>query len=392
MTANLVLAFGTKAPCLGRMVHGVMPGYCYSDFQMLFVARRLGEHIFPYVHGLYTTGPSGSVFIGHGELEYPVLTGLLVWLAALPVHTATGFFLTNAAVLSPFGLASAWLLARMSGRKALFFAASPAVALYGFINWDLVPVALAVLGVYLWWRQRPYWAATCFAVGGCAKLWPAFFLVPLVAELVWQRDNGRAVRVCGIAAGFVAATNLPFAIINFRGWFAPFAYQAALPISYGTSLWDWDGHALGVGAGNVASSLVVLVGFAVLAVMGWRRADRDGVFPLVQTGAAMVFWYVLTAKDNSPEYVLWMVTFFALVRLKPQLWAQLGLLSLALSVDFISAASWVPAAQFVVACWQGAFLIIAVREVMRAVTVFEPVPTEVVVGARAFGGWRVEAV
>jgi hypothetical protein len=318
---NLGVALATKVPLRG---HGSVggPEYWYSDIRMLFVLRHLAYHVFPYVHGNYITSATGSVFLTRGEVEYPVLTGLFMWLASLPVVSPSAYLLVSAALLAPFGIVCVWLLARMSGARALLFAAAPAVALYGFINWDLISVAFAVGGVYLWWRGRPYLAATSFAVGGCAKLWPAFMLVPLVADLAARGEWRKSLRA-GLVAGSVGlALNLPFAVVNWRGWYAPFAYQAALGLDrrQGMSLWDWYGQGLSPRLTEGLASCTMLAALGVVSVLAWRRAQREGVFPFVQVCAAVPILYILTAKDNSAQYVLWVVPFFALLRLRPALW------------------------------------------------------------------------
>lgn len=374
--AALLVGFGTKAPCLAPWHNGVITRYCYSDIQSLFEQRLLGRHIFPYVHGGYLVSPTGTVFLGRGEIEYPVLTGLFAWVAALPIASHDGFLITNVLMLAPLGLLSALLLARMSGRRALLFAAAPGVVLYGFINWDLLSVGLAVLGIYLWWRQRPYLAALAFAAGGCVKLWPALFLVPLVADLVARGRHTQAWRAGAVAAAFILGVNLPFIVANLKGWYAPFVFQASVRIDApGSTIWDWDGHFLSTGVVNALSWLLTALGCAAVARAGWRRSRHDGAFPFVQTGAAMVFWYLVMAKDNSPQYVLWVLPLFALVKLKPQLWVQLCAISCLLYLFFFDVL--VGDVLYVVGAWQAAVFLLAMVYSLRSASVFdESLPRE----------------
>jgi hypothetical protein len=321
MAGNLAAALLTKVPLAG---HGPVKGpiYWYSDIWELFVLRHLAAHVVPYLHGGYVTSATGSVFLTRGEVEYPVLTGLFMWLASLPVSSPGAYLLVSAALLAPFGIAGAWLLAKMSGHRALLFAAAPAVALYGFINWDLISVALVVGGVYLWWRRRPYLAAAVFALGGCVKLWPAFLLVPLALDLAAGGQWRKGIRAGLIGLGVGLVVNLPFALLNWRGWYAPFAFQAALGLDprQGMSLWDWYAPGLAPRVAEALAQVAMLGALAVVSKLGWRRASREGAFPFVQLCAAVPFLYILTAKDNSAQYVLWALPFFALLRLRPALW------------------------------------------------------------------------
>jgi uncharacterized membrane protein len=335
MAVSLALDFATKAPCLATH-GGSLPGYCYTDLQELFVARHLGLHVFPYVHGSYTRGTAGNVFLTRGEIEYPVLIGLFTWLTALPVRTSDAFLLVNIAVLTPCGLLAAWLLAKMSGWRALVFALAPGVLLYGFINWDLLSVAVAVFGVYLWWREKPYLAAGAFAVGGCIKLWPALLLVPLLADLLARQERRQALWAGLIAGAIGIGVNGPFMVANPSGWYAPFAFQASLiDRGTGTSVWDWVGWGLST---NLVDVMALSCGVAVTGIVtavAWRRARREGVFPFLQSAAATVLLFIVISKDNSPQYVLWVLPFVALVDVSPRLVLALYAVSASMEVNFV---------------------------------------------------------
>lgn len=327
MLINLVLSFATKAPCLAPWPKGNMPLYCYSDVQYLYNVRDLAAHIFPYIHGIYLGAPDGQVFIGHGEIEYPVLLGLFTWVTALPFAGSDSFFLVDAGVLGACGLASVWLMTKMAGNRAILFVLAPGVVFFGLINWDLISVLLATGGFYLWWQGRPAPAAIVFAIGGCFKLWPALFIVPLVAEYWSGMGRRRAIEVAWPALATALAINLPFMVINFRGWYAPFAYQAGIQPYISGSLWDWYGKYLGTQMVDLLSDSLALVGFVVIVAFGWRVGRRTGTFPFVQSCGAMVVWYLLVAKDASAQYVLWILPFFVMLELRRSVWVQLCLCS-----------------------------------------------------------------
>ncbi|MFC6094921.1 hypothetical protein ACFP3R_37145, partial [Saccharothrix lopnurensis] len=117
---------------------------CYSDVQHLWIGRDVDRHVFPYVNGDIT---SGGVLVG-GVVEYPVLTGLLIWMGAFFAHTDGAFLLFSALLMAPFGLATGYLLGRLSRWRALIWALGPPLVLYAFHNWDLPVVFCAVAAVY----------------------------------------------------------------------------------------------------------------------------------------------------------------------------------------------------------------------------------------------------
>ena len=152
---TLVLGYANKARCVGpefdaagrsgpdyqlRVDHDV----CYSDIQELWLGRDVDQHVFPYVNGSIT--PDGKL-VG-GSVEYPVLTGLLIWAGALFAHDDGEFLLYSALLMAPFGLLTGWMLGRLARWRALVWALGPPLVLYAFHNWDLPVVACAVGAVF----------------------------------------------------------------------------------------------------------------------------------------------------------------------------------------------------------------------------------------------------
>ena len=194
---TLLLAYLNKARCAGapfesngRSVafdHIKDARVCYSDIQFLWLGRDINEHVFPYLTGGITTHGA----LTGGAVEYPVLSGLLMWLGAVGAHTDAAFLLHSALLLAPFALATAWMLGRMSGKAALLWAAGPPLVLYAFHNWELPVVCTAVGAVYVVTaltrysvRTRGVLAAILLGIGFCLKLYPGIFVLPLMLHVL----------------------------------------------------------------------------------------------------------------------------------------------------------------------------------------------------------------
>ena len=117
---------------------GLIP--CYSDLMYLWLGRDINNHVFPYIHG----GIAGDGTLFGGVVEYPVLSGLLMYVGAIGADTDTAFFTQSALLLAPFGFAITVMLALMVRWWALLWAATPPLVLYSFHNWELPVVATAV--------------------------------------------------------------------------------------------------------------------------------------------------------------------------------------------------------------------------------------------------------
>lgn len=309
---------------------------CYSDIQELWLGRGINLHWFPFIDGGIT--PDGT--LTGGTVEYPVLSGMLMWIGALGADTDAQFLLQTALLLAPFGLITAWLLARLAGWASLLWSATPPLVLYAFLNWDLPVVAVtiaavAVLTVQRWsLRTRGVVAAALLAVGFCLKLYPGIFVLPLLVYVFVRgggentgRDLRGAFAVAGSAVATTVAVNLPFVVLGYEGWLASFEFQQHREAdATSNSIWYWGLRPLLGGYQeyentaeyndlvSVLSPLLVAAAFALALWLGWRRYQRDGVYVWPAVGAAMLCGFLLFHKVHSPQYTLWLLPLFVLLR------------------------------------------------------------------------------
>lgn len=343
--AALVLGYANKARCTGPDFDAAgrsTPDYliridrdvCYSDIQKLWLGRDIDRHVFPFVSGSIT---AEGELVG-GTVEYPVLTGLLMWVGALPAHNDGEYLLSSALLMAPFGLLTAWMLGRLAGWRALVWAGTPPLVLYAFHNWDLPVVACAVGAVYAMHggrsqrslADRAVVAAVLLGLGFAFKLYPGVFVLPLTLYVLTGRGSGApldwrgAVRVPLAAAATVALMNLPFALAGYEGWRASFAFQQLRKVDLTTnSIWFWGFRPLS-NPENVQfqntmdwlSPALILLAFLAAATVGWWQWRRTGTYPWIAVSAAMLCGFLLLHKVHSPQYTLWLLPFFVLLRMQ----------------------------------------------------------------------------
>ena len=337
---TLLLGYANKARCAGPEYDASgrsIPDYeiridrdvCYSDIQYLWLGRDIDRHVFPYVSGSIT--PDGQL-VG-GVVEYPVLTGLLIWAGAVLADTDGGFLLGSALLMAPFGLFTGWMLGGLARWRALVWALGPPLVLYAFHNWDLPVVACAVGAVYVVHGRgghrplvdRATVAAVLLGLGFALKLYPGAFVLPLALYVLAHSRSGvlhwlGSLRVLFAAAVPVVLVNLPFAVAGYEGWRASFTFQQLRKVDFTTnSVWYWgfrpDSDPDDVAFQNavdVLSPTLVLLSFAVAAAVGWWRFRRTGHYPWVAVSAAMLCGFMLLHKVHSPQYTLWLLPFFVL--------------------------------------------------------------------------------
>src|SRR6266508_5274805 len=127
---------------------------CYSDIPHLYVERGLADGAVPYLDDQAV------------PVEYPVLTGGVMWATPQVARSIGGpeladqvrrYFDVNVLLLAMCALATVGATVAVAGRRlwdAAIFAASPGLALTGFINWDLVAVAFTAFALLAWSRER----------------------------------------------------------------------------------------------------------------------------------------------------------------------------------------------------------------------------------------------
>jgi uncharacterized membrane protein len=300
---------------------------CSTDIVTLWRFRWIDLHWFPYIHGSLdlSGGPPGS--LQQGAIEYPVLTGIFMWATGLFADNSGQFFAYSTAALLPVALLVGWQIAKLVGWRALVWAGAPALVLYSVYNWDLLPVAWTLGAVLAWRRGRYGWAAVFLGLGAATKIYPGFFLLPLLIERLVARDRKGAVTVAAAGGGAWLAANLPFMLINFEGWFATYRFQAGRVADLTTnSIYFWGFPEWSPNMVNRFSAAVIATAWVIALVAGFLLRHRHGGYPWLQVSAAMLFTFLAFNKVYSPQYALWVLPFLAMIAVRWGWWVTFWVL------------------------------------------------------------------
>jgi hypothetical protein len=339
-TVFALLSLAMKAACFGielPIIPAIVRNACYSDIAALWGARDLDTHLAPYSGG-YDQVTQQLV---PGTLEYPTLSGLVIWITASASSSEVAFLLISAAILGTSAILVTLLLRRISTARSWVWAAAPAVILYTVYNWDVLPVLVSV-GAFVLVLRPPggkltRWhligAGTLLGIGGALKLYPLLFVVPLVLWVLFDASLAPATRrwrqstsawVFGAASAVILVTNIPFMLHNFSGWAAAFQFQFARAIDATTlSLW-WVTFTpfTDIGVPEVQRLMMTAstasTGVAILGLLayGWFTGKRRGTVNWIGLAAALLCVYLIFNKVNSPQYVLWLIPFFVILRVR----------------------------------------------------------------------------
>ena len=278
-----------------------------SDLPHVFLHRGIGLHALPYADRV---------------LEYPVGAGWLLYLAAVIAPSPMGVLVATAIGATVLCVVITIVLERRCGPRAWRWAVGTPVLLFAFQNWDIFAIAAMLFGLLAFERRRDGMAGALLALGIAIKLFPVVLLPPLVALRLAQGDRRGAGRLIAGSAAVMIALNGPLALVNFRGWWWPVAFQGRRDATWG-SIWPYVYRLLGVanhGApaahmANVVSLLALTIGIGWLTV----RAAQRRLEAASLAGAAVAIFLVCN-KVYSPTYDVWLVVFFALLPVSRRLW------------------------------------------------------------------------
>jgi uncharacterized membrane protein len=228
----------------------------------------------------------------------------------------------------------------------LVFALSPlALGPISLNTYDAWPALLTLAGLALLLAGRDVAAFALLGAAFAAKVYPVV-LVPPAAIFVW-RTRGRelALRALGAFAAVVALFVVPFLVLASHGLAESFRAQAARSLQveslggsllavadrlgwYSATVVHRTGHAISYDLVGSLPELLTVVSsvaqaLAVVAVAWLYLRGRDEPRRLVLAFAAAIAGFLAFTRFFSPQYLVWLVPFVAL--LEPAVWALAAL-------------------------------------------------------------------
>lgn len=289
---------------------------CYSDIVPLYWGRGIDEGVVPYVEDPATTGDV--------EVEYPVLTGAVMYALGLPIPgdwsvdtRGRTYFALNAALIAVLLAVTVWATALTVRRRpwdAAMVAVAPGMVLASTINWDLWAVAAVALALLAWARRYPVLAGLLLGLGASFKFYPVLLLGPLLILCLRAGRLRYWLLTAGGALLMWLAANLPVMLARFEGWSRFYTFSSERGADFG-SPWLVARDAFGIdppiGQLNLWAAGVLLVlcaGIGLLILAAPRRPRLHQVVFL--TVAA----FVITNKVYSPQFVVWLIPLAVLAR------------------------------------------------------------------------------
>jgi hypothetical protein len=268
---------------------------CYSDIPALFGERGLSKGDWAYANGA-------------DSVEYPVVTGAVMWALAQITpggeNATTNYFNINVFFLALIFIAISLAIFKWRPEFSYLYPLAPAGIASLYINWDLWAI-ISMLGAIYWFdRKKLDLSALTLGISISTKFMPVFLLFPIIFIFMRRNQLRSSVRYLVITALTFAAINLPVYLTTPEGWLRFYRLNLSRGSDWG-SLW-YALTSLGSNLPNLnyLSILLLLVGFAAIAIYIFELRNTPSLASLSFIVLATV---MCASKVYSPQYALWLI-------------------------------------------------------------------------------------
>jgi len=263
---------------------------CYSDLPSLFGERGMADNTWPYASDT-------------NAVEYPVLTGLVMYATSFVAHSPISYFNFNALLLALLFIFVIFIVRKIKPEFTYLVPVAPAMAASLYINWDLWAIATMMLAIYWFDRKAYLYSSIAIAVSISTKFLPVFLLLPIIF-ILWRSNQIREMFKYAVTTVAIwLAINLPFALTTPTGWWRFYKLNLEREADWG-SLWlAFSQLGLGLVNLNYLAVLLLLIGLTAFVIFLFEVKNT----PTLASVAFIVLAIVMIAsKVYSPQYVLWL--------------------------------------------------------------------------------------
>ncbi len=285
-----------------------------------FLIKYLGmQSILPWNLAYNDLGPwyqravKGIPYI-ENQIEYPVMIGFTMFFASQFGQTFWLFshyflFLIVTAVTTFYLYKLSELLQTKKINLFLFWAASPTLLWFVYYNWDIITVMFSVMALYYFKKEKDVLATVLLSLGFATKMYPILFLFPVLLH----RPFRDWIKLGTVFVITFLTINLYFIINSFSTWYYIYGFHSVRPPNI-DSIWGLIVNifpSLTPASVNTLT-LILFAGSYLIVMILFRKAD------FIKLSFVATLLFLLINKVFSPQFILWLLPFFALYGLKLQ--------------------------------------------------------------------------
>ena len=243
-------------------------------------------------------------------VEYPALTGLIMWFFSYFVKPAqlawVDYFRLTASVHVLIYALTVYFIQKLANRKlAIIFAVSPAVLYSLNRNWDIWAVATMLIALYLFQKGKETQSAIWLAISIALKFFPLVALLPIGIFYLRNKRLKDGLRYLFMTGVYWLAINLPFMLINYKGWL--YFYEFNFKREVGSASFFEIINMAGIGLPS-SKSIFYALNLLVFGLVALYLLRSKSVIGAVEGTFFTMFGFILFNKQYSMQYVIWLAS------------------------------------------------------------------------------------
>jgi uncharacterized membrane protein len=290
--------------CVGILALMQNPNGLMSDIGNFYTFHFLdGQNQWPYKVKVLT----GYAKIQH-PVEYPALTGLIMWLISFLVTPNPNVYSEYYQITALFQIvlfaSSAYLILKIVGKKyGFYFILAPAVLYSLNRNWDIWAIAAMLLSIYLFEKKRFQLSAFMLAVSIATKFFPIVLMLPIM--IIFLRNKQISIFLKYSLTTLVSwlIINLPFILINFDGW--AYFYKFSAERGLGSASF-YEITSILIPTAKFNSVHFYILNLITVILITYFFIKLKSTPNLAATSFFVMFGFILFNKQYSMQYVIWL--------------------------------------------------------------------------------------
>jgi hypothetical protein len=262
-----------------------------------------GRHIWPFSEKILL----GKTTVQH-PVEYPALSGLVMWILSFLVPTNYNSYyiyyrLTASLQILLFAYC-AYLIYKLAGKKyAFYFILAPAVLYSLNRNWDIWAIAPMLVAILLFERRKYELSAVLLAISIATKFFPIVLILPIAIIFLRQKNYLAFIRYGAVTLVSWIFINLPFAMVNFKGWAYFYEFSAKRGLGSASFYEITSIIFKSIKFNSIHFYILNIIIFLLVTLFLMRLKQIPN---LLESSFFVMFAFILFNKQYSMQYVIWL--------------------------------------------------------------------------------------
>ena len=242
---------------------------------------------------------SGRIPYIEYDFEYPVISGLIVYLASLTKNIKDYYLVIS--LITYLCLTGSLILTLMMAKDAepyrvlMFTVFTSSFIIYSVYSFDWIGSFLLILSIYFFLYRKLTISGFTLGLAGATRI------IPLICMLAFISDIGdlrsKAKYIVAIITGFLTP-NIYFLVRNFKGAIYPYIYQATWRVE--------DSWIAILPFNHQVASLVVMVIMIAIVVLKWSGG-------IMYKCGLLLFTFMISSYKFPPQYFIQLLPFSFLI-------------------------------------------------------------------------------